>query len=155
MTDEELIEMYQTAYQYLKGKDIFELRQYGRTFGVAAPTSKHKQELILESIKLCTGIKERSKPSKRGARVRAKSLTDVEIEQFCNMLNVNPEPYKAKSCVKESIKTDEKEIVEEIEKLLGGYVKKGVYNFHGKLTMQEDNSFKLFLEGDLEQSNDK
>ena len=155
MTDEELIEIYQTGYQYLKGKDIFELRQYGRTFGVPAPTSKHKQELILESIKLCAGIKERSKLSKRGAIVRAKSLTDGEIEEFCKMLNVNPEPYKAKTCVKESIKTDGKELVDEIEKLLEGYVKKGVYNFQGRLTLQEDDSFKLFLTGNLEQSNGK
>lgn len=32
-----------------------------------------------------------------------------------------------------------------------GYLKKGTYNFHGRLKLQEDDSFKLFITGDLKQ----
>ena len=57
MIDEELIKKHQAAYEFLDRQGIYILRQYGRTFGVATPTTRKKKELIIEIMKLALGIK--------------------------------------------------------------------------------------------------
>ena len=49
MKDEsrELIEQYKDMYQKLNEQSIFSLRTYGREIGVAQPTLKKKEELII------------------------------------------------------------------------------------------------------------
>ena len=51
MKDEsrELIEQYKDMYQKLNEQSIFSLRTYGREIGVAQPTLKKKEELIIHN----------------------------------------------------------------------------------------------------------
>ena len=150
MIDEELIKKHQAAYEFLDRQGIYILRQYGRPFGVATPTTRKKKELIIEIMKLALGIKKRSNPSKKGARAKTKPLAYYEIEEFCNMLNVNPGLFMVNHSVEKSTVFNEKDIMDKIQKLLGGYLKKGKYNFKGKITLQEDDSFEIFVAGDME-----
>ena len=52
MKDEsrELIEQYKDMYQKLNEQSIFSLRTYGREIGVAQPTLKKKEELIIHIV---------------------------------------------------------------------------------------------------------
>ena len=99
---------------------------------------------------MALGIKKRSNPSKKGARAKTKPLAYYEIEEFCNMLNVNPGLFMVNHSVEKSTVFNEKDIMDKIQKLLGGYLKKGKYNFKGKITLQEDDSFEIFVAGDME-----
>lgn len=60
MNDTEITQKYQTVYNFLNGKGIMELRSYGRAFGVQAPTTKRKQDLIVEIIKMAAGIESKT-----------------------------------------------------------------------------------------------
>lgn len=132
----ELLQEHDKVYEYLEKLGIYELRLYGRELGVQRPTGLKKKDLIEEIIKIGSSQKQIEGKSRRGAHPKSRIISEKEFEKL-------------------SIKADGKEIVDEIEKLLGGYIKKGVYNFQGRLTLQEDDSFKLFLTGNLEQSNGK
>ena len=65
MKDEsrELIEQYKDMYQKLNEQSIFSLRIYGREIGVAQPTLKKKEELIIHIIKIMNGLEAPAKQS--------------------------------------------------------------------------------------------
>lgn len=65
MKDEsrELIEQYKDMYQKLNEQSIFSLRTYGREIGVAQPTLKEKEELIIHIIKIMNGLEAPAKQS--------------------------------------------------------------------------------------------
>lgn len=43
MEEKELFERYREAYDFLRKKNIYELRLYGRAVGVKRPTAKNKK----------------------------------------------------------------------------------------------------------------
>ena len=86
MTSEELLQKYRQTFDFLSRKGIMELRAYGRAFGVRTPTAKHKRELIEEIIKIAAGFAPKPPATNKGARVRAKPVTDEEMEQLQGML---------------------------------------------------------------------
>lgn len=51
MEEKELFERYREAYDFLRKKNIYELRLYGRAVGVKRPTAKNKKNLIADIIK--------------------------------------------------------------------------------------------------------
>ena len=67
MKDEsrELIEQYKDVYQKLNKQSIFSLRTYGREIGVAQPTLKKKEELIIHIIKIMNGLEAPAKQSNK------------------------------------------------------------------------------------------
>lgn len=134
MNDTEITQKYQTAYSFLNGKGIMELRSYGRAFGVQAPTTKRKQDLIVEIIKMAAGIESKTYFSRRGAKVRAKPIADGEVKELIAMLSANRESQPKKN--------------ESREIPLRGKPK--LYSIYGELKIRGDGSFNLSIEGEPE-----
>ena len=76
MKDEsrELIEQYKDMYQKLNEQSIFSLRTYGREIGVAQPTLKKKEELIIHIIKIMNGLEAPAKQSNKGAPPKSQKV---------------------------------------------------------------------------------
>lgn len=76
MKDEsrELIEQYKDMYQKLNEQSIFSLRTYGREIGVAQPTLKKKEELIIHIIKIMNGLEAPAKQSNKGAHPKSQKV---------------------------------------------------------------------------------
>ena len=76
MKDEsrELIEQYKDMYQKLNEQSIFSLRTYGREIGVAQPTLKKKEELIIHIIKIMNGLEAPTKQSNKGAHPKSQKV---------------------------------------------------------------------------------
>ena len=76
MKDEsrELIEQYKDMYQKLNDQSIFSLRTYGREIGVAQPTLKKKEELIIHIIKIMNGLEAPAKQSNKGAHPKSQKV---------------------------------------------------------------------------------
>lgn len=146
MTNEELWEKYRQTFDFLSRKGIMELRAYGRAFGVRTPTAKHKRELIEEIIKIAAGFAPKPPATNKGARVRAKPVTDEEIEQLRGMLR--SEGGELQGMFREKDESAQQSASQEI--FLNG--RHGTYILRGKLTVHENGAFNLSLEGDIQQS---
>lgn len=87
MKDEsrELIEQYKDMYQKLNEQSIFSLRTYGREIGVAQPTLKKKEELIIHIIKIMNGLNHRQS---KVIRVRILSLKRLFGRRKIKALNL-------------------------------------------------------------------
>ena len=92
MIDDKLSQKYQRAYLFLKQRNVYDLRAYGRAFGVQRPTTKSKSVLIEEIIKIAAGITPKPTLAKKGARVRAKPISDGEIEELRKIIKAAEEP---------------------------------------------------------------
>ena len=146
MTSEELLQKYRQTFDFLSRKGIMELRAYGRAFGVRTPTAKHKRELIEEIIKIAAGFAPKPPATNKGARVRAKPVTDEEIEQLQGMLR--SEGGELQGMFREKDESAQQSASQEI--FLNG--RHGTYILRGKLTVHENGAFNLSLEGDIQQS---
>lgn len=71
MEEKEILEAFGSVYDYLNDKTIYELRSIAREFGVNAPSSERKHQLILRIIIAAAGLGEPERVSRRGARVKA------------------------------------------------------------------------------------
>ena len=89
MEEKEILEAFGSVYDYLNDKTIYELRSIAREFGVKAPSSEKKHQLILRIIIAAAGIGEPETVSRRGARVKAgaapaESIAEVrKLTQEC------------------------------------------------------------------------
>lgn len=146
MTSEELLQKYRQTFDFLSRKGIMELRAYGRAFGVRTPTAKHKRELIEEIIKIAAGFAPKPLATNKGARVRAKPVTDEEIEQLQGMLR--SEGGELQGMFREKDESAQQPSSKEI--FLN--CRHGTYILSGKLTVHENGAFNLSLEGDIQQS---
>ena len=146
MTSEELLQKYRQTFDFLSRKGIMELRAYGRAFGVRTPTAKHKRELIEEIIKIAAGFAPKPPATNKGARVRAKPITDEEIEQLQGMLR--SEGGELQGMFREKDESAQQSASQEI--FFNG--RQGTYILRGKLTVHENGAFSLSLEGDIQQS---
>ena len=99
MKDEsrELIEQYKDMYQKLNEQSIFSLRTYGREIGVAQPTLKIKEELIIHIIKIMNGLEAPAKQSNKGAHPKsqnnaesARTMALVLLLFWQTQLNIMP-----------------------------------------------------------------
>ena len=81
MDEKELLKAYGAAYDLLNSKNIYEVRNLARAFGVSKPTSPRKPDLILRLIRLAAGIDEPELLSRRGARVKADKASDKSVEE--------------------------------------------------------------------------
>ena len=82
MTDKEFIEQYKDVFLFLEQKSIYELRSYGRAFGVKSPSSLKKRELIFSIIRIGAGIETAPAKSVRGARPKMPDIASEDIERL-------------------------------------------------------------------------
>ena len=85
MTDEELLKIYEEIYLYLDHKTIYELRSYGRAFGVRSPTSHKKRDLIMSIIRIGAGIERAPAKSLKGAPPKMQDVAPKDIKRLNNM----------------------------------------------------------------------
>lgn len=85
MTEEELLKIYEEIYLYLDHKTIYELRSYGRAFGVKSPSSHRKRDLIMSIIRIGSGTECAPKKSIRGAPPKMQEVAQKDIERLKNM----------------------------------------------------------------------
>lgn len=71
MEDKEVLRIYRKVFDYLDDFNIYEVRNIARAFGVNAPTTAKKRELILSAIRVGAGISAPGPRSNKGARVKA------------------------------------------------------------------------------------
>ena len=71
MEDKEVLRVYKKVYDYLNNFNIYEVRNIARAFGVNAPTTAKKKDLILSAIRVGAGISDPGPRSNKGARVKA------------------------------------------------------------------------------------
>ena len=69
MEDKEVLRIYNKVYEYLDNFNIYEVRNIARAFGVNAPTTAKKKDLILTAIRVGAGI---SDPRPRNGERRAR-----------------------------------------------------------------------------------
>ena len=81
MEEKELLHVYSAAYDHLDGKNIYEVRNLARAFGVHQPTSTRKHDLILHIIATAAGVEEPGPRSRRGARVKADKASEQSIAE--------------------------------------------------------------------------
>ncbi len=82
MEEKQLLEIFGAAYSHLNGKNIYEVRNLARAFGVNAPTSERKHALILRIIGVASGMSDPEQRSHRGARVKASDASGESIAQL-------------------------------------------------------------------------
>lgn len=86
MEDKEVLRIYQKVYDYLDDFNIYEVRNIARAFGVNAPTTAKKKDLILTAIRVGAGISEPGPRSNKGARVKASDAPPERIAAVRSLL---------------------------------------------------------------------
>lgn len=86
MRESELLRIYRPLYEYLDGLNIYGVRNLARAFGVNAPTSEKKHELIVRLIGVASGIVAPEPRSNKGARVKSAEVPPENIEQVRRLL---------------------------------------------------------------------
>lgn len=81
MTEKDLLRVYAAVYDHLDRKNIYEVRNLARAFGVARVTSTRKHDLIVCLIRLAAGLEGLPPRSRRGARVKADKASDASIAE--------------------------------------------------------------------------
>lgn len=81
MRESELLRDYRPLYDYLDGLNIYGVRDLARAFGVGAPTSGKKRDLILRLISVASGLSDPEPRSNKGARVKSGGASPESIEQ--------------------------------------------------------------------------
>ena len=87
MEDKEILRIYKKVYEYLDNFNIYEVRNIARAFGVNAPTTAKKKELILSAIRVGAGISEPGPRSNKGARVKASDAPAERISAVRTLLS--------------------------------------------------------------------
>lgn len=82
MEEKQLLEIFGAAYSHLNGKNIYEVRNLARAFGVNAPTTERKHALIVRIIGAASGTSDPEQRSHRGARVKASDASGESIAQL-------------------------------------------------------------------------
>lgn len=86
MRESELLRIYRPLYEYLDGLNIYGVRNLARAFGVNAPTTEKKHELIVRLIGVASGIAAPEQRSNKGARVKSAEVPPENIEQVRRLL---------------------------------------------------------------------
>ena len=86
MEEKEILEAFGSVYDYLNDKTIYDLRTLAREFGVNAPSSARKHDLILRIIIAAAGLAEPEKVSRRGARVKAEAAPAESISEVRKLI---------------------------------------------------------------------
>lgn len=133
MVEDEVVEKHRNAFNFLNTKSIHDLRAYGRAIGVRTPTSRKKYELISEIIKKAAASEPKPLTSRRGAPVRAKPVSNDEIEEFYGIMRAED---------KLALQTEQN------NQVLPD--KDNCYVFRGKLYVQGCGVFYVSLEGKIE-----
>lgn len=87
MEEKQLLEIFGAAYSHLNGKNIYEVRNLARAFGVNAPTAERKHALILRIIGAASGMSDPEQRSHRGARVKASDASGESIAQLQSIID--------------------------------------------------------------------
>lgn len=87
MDEKKLLEIFGAAYTHLNGKNIYEVRNLARAFGVNAPTAERKHALILRIIGVASGVSDPEQRSHRGARVKASDASNESIAQLQKIID--------------------------------------------------------------------
>lgn len=82
MFEEELRRNFEPVYRFLDEKNIYEVRSIARAFGINAPTSAKKHDLIMRTIGVAGGISPPEPHTRRGARVKA---SDAPPDQLAHI----------------------------------------------------------------------
>ena len=86
MEDKEILRIYKKVYEYLDNFNIYEVRNIARAFGVNAPTTAKKRDLILTAIRVGAGISEPGPRSNKGARVKASDAPPERVAAVRTLL---------------------------------------------------------------------
>lgn len=79
MDENELLAIYKKVYDYVNERNIYEVRNIARAFGVNAPCENKKHDLIVKLLRIVTGVVPPDPPNNRGARVKAGAASDQSI----------------------------------------------------------------------------
>ena len=82
MDENELLAIYKKAYDFVNGRNIYEVRNIARAFGVNAPCENRKHDLIVKLLRVAAGIVPPDPPSNRGARVKADAASEQNISRI-------------------------------------------------------------------------
>ena len=88
MEEKELFERYREAYDFLRKKNIYELRLYGRAVGVKRPTAKNKKNLIADIIKIGSKTEPIPEKSSRGAPPKTKGIFSYALNELEKLLSI-------------------------------------------------------------------
>lgn len=86
MEDKEVLRIYNKVYEYLDNFNIYEVRNIARAFGVNAPTTAKKKDLILTAIRVGAGISDPGPRSNKGARVKASDAPAERVSAVRSLL---------------------------------------------------------------------
>lgn len=86
MDEENILHDFMPVSEYLKGLNIFEVRNLARAFGINSPTSKVKDVLIDGIIRIGAGIDPPERRSNKGARVKASDVSAERLEEVRRLL---------------------------------------------------------------------
>lgn len=149
MTEEELLKIYEEIYLYLDQKSIYELRSYGRAFGVKSPSSYKKRDLIMSIIRIGSGTECAPKKSIRGARPKMQEVAPKDVEILKNMflgeenLNVQAESDLSASGDEAQNSAGSHELTSTEKNNSINFslsdLKDGEYQFHGTLKIEGKN----------------
>lgn len=79
--EREILDGYEEAYTFLDAKSIHEVRNLARAFGVKAPTSDKKHDLIVRLIGLASGAIRPDPKNNKGAKVKAEDASQESVEK--------------------------------------------------------------------------
>lgn len=86
LDDEELYKIYIPVYRFLDSHNIYDVRSLARAFGVNAPTSEKKHELMMRLIGVASGARPPERHSNKGARVKASDAPIADVEEVRRLL---------------------------------------------------------------------
>ena len=82
MDESELLALYKKVYDFVNERNIYEVRNLARAFGVNAPCENRKHDLIVKLIQVASGAVPPDPPSNRGARVKAGAASEQNISRI-------------------------------------------------------------------------
>lgn len=87
MEEKELLEIFDPVYRYVNKYNIFEVRSIARAFGINAPTSVKKHDLIMRLIGVASGFSPPEKRSNKGAHVKASDAPPEQISSVRGLID--------------------------------------------------------------------
>lgn len=87
-SEEQMLHVFRAAYDHLNGKNIYEVRNIARAYGINAPTLSRKHALIVRVIGVASGVNDPEHRSGRGARVKANDASEESIAAFQEIVEI-------------------------------------------------------------------
>ena len=86
MSQEELFQVFNKAYEFIKRHSIHDVRNLAREFGVKSPTSSKKDAIAAELIAIAAGITSPKERSTKGAKSKAAKVPESMLLEFKTLI---------------------------------------------------------------------